>query len=83
MLGKNDNILKSNPVVSDEVTPGSGSHDHLEVGGPGEQALPECPPDSWIVISPLGWSSKGRLIVAAAAAAFLWLAVAWALGWLR
>ncbi len=32
--------------------------------------------------SPLGWSIKGRLCAAAAALIFLWLAVAWALGWL-
>jgi hypothetical protein len=31
--------------------------------------------------SPLGWSIQGRLIWAAAAAALLWLAVAWAIGW--
>jgi hypothetical protein len=31
--------------------------------------------------SPLGWSIKGRLICAALAAALLWLAVAWAIGW--
>ena len=33
-------------------------------------------------ISPLGWSIKFRLLVAALASALLWLAVAWALGWL-
>jgi hypothetical protein len=31
-------------------------------------------------ISPLGWSIATRLLFAAAAAALLWLAVAWALG---
>jgi hypothetical protein len=32
--------------------------------------------------SPLGWSIFARLLAAAAAAGLLWLAVAWALGWL-
>ncbi len=35
-----------------------------------------------IPVSPLGWSIKGRLCAVAAALALLWLAVAWALGWL-
>ena len=33
-------------------------------------------------VSPLGWSISSRLLVAAAASALLWLAVAWAIGWL-
>ena len=33
-------------------------------------------------VSPLGWSIRGRLLAAAAASALLWLAVAWAIGWL-
>ena len=33
-------------------------------------------------ISPLGWSIRGRLLCALLAAALLWLAVAWAIGWL-
>ncbi|GEM_PF-7003339 len=32
-------------------------------------------------LSPLGWSVGARLFWAAGASAFLWLAVAWALGW--
>lgn len=32
-------------------------------------------------VSPLGWSIAGRLLCAAVAAALLWLAVVWALGW--
>ncbi len=46
-----------------------------------EQTLPECSGPGRI-ISPLGWSVKGRLLCAAAAATFLWVAVAWANGWL-
>jgi hypothetical protein len=33
-------------------------------------------------VSPLGWSIWGRLLCAGAATALLWLAVAWAVGWL-
>jgi hypothetical protein len=33
-------------------------------------------------ISPLGWSIFSRLLAAALASGLLWLAVAWALGWL-
>jgi hypothetical protein len=33
-------------------------------------------------VSPLGWSIRGRLLCAAGASVLLWLAVAWALGWL-
>jgi hypothetical protein len=33
------------------------------------------------LLSPLGWSVGVRLVWAAGAAALLWLAVAWALGW--
>jgi hypothetical protein len=33
-------------------------------------------------LSPLGWNIGGRLLCAAAASALLWLAVAWAMGWL-
>ena len=33
------------------------------------------------LLSPLGWSVGVRLIWATGAAALLWLAVAWALGW--
>lgn len=33
-------------------------------------------------LSPLGWTIGARLLSAVAAAAFLWLAVAWAIGWL-
>jgi hypothetical protein len=38
-------------------------------------------PDKELLLSPLGWSVGARLIWAVGAAAFLWLAVAWALGW--
>jgi hypothetical protein len=34
-------------------------------------------------ISPLGWSIGSRLLCALAASALLWLAVAWAMGWLQ
>lgn len=53
---------------------------HLNTGAQVEQTLLECPAPGRI-ISPLGWSIKGRLLCAAAASAFLWLAVAWAIGW--
>jgi hypothetical protein len=33
-------------------------------------------------VSPLGWSISSRLLAAAAASTLLWLAVAWAIGWL-
>ncbi len=33
-------------------------------------------------VSPLGWSIGARLLCAGAATALLWLAVAWAAGWL-
>lgn len=39
-------------------------------------AAPEAP------FSPLGWSIFSRLLAAAVASGLLWLAVAWALGWL-
>lgn len=57
------------------------NYNHLNLGAPPEQSLPECPAPG-IFLSPLGWSIKGRLLCAAAAAALLWLAVAWAVGWL-
>jgi hypothetical protein len=43
--------------------------------------LPECPAFGKPVVSPLGWSIKSRLVCATAAAALLWLSVAWAIGW--
>jgi hypothetical protein len=56
-----------------------GHHHQAE---PLPQGLPVCAEPGKAVLSPLGWSIKGRLICAAAAAALLWLAVAWAIGWL-
>jgi len=41
----------------------------------------ELAPDP-VPVSPLGWSIWGRLLCAGAATALLWLAVAWAVGWL-
>lgn len=41
-----------------------------------------CPEPKKVLISPLGWSITGRLLCAAVASALLWLAVAWAIGWL-
>ncbi|MCX5893136.1 MAG: hypothetical protein NTW80_09230 [Deltaproteobacteria bacterium] len=35
-----------------------------------------------VPVSPLGWSIRGRLLCALLASALLWLAVAWAIGWL-
>jgi hypothetical protein len=46
-----------------------------------QQILPGFP-EPGRIISPLGWSIKIRLICAGAASALLWLAVAWAMGWL-
>jgi hypothetical protein len=57
-------------------------HSHLEMSTHLEQVLPECPEPEKALVSPLGWSAKGRLLCAAAAAGLLWLSVAWALGWL-
>jgi hypothetical protein len=34
-------------------------------------------------VSPLGWSISSRLLCALLASALLWLAVAWAIGWLK
>ncbi|MFZ5448643.1 MAG: hypothetical protein ACOZFS_08425 [Thermodesulfobacteriota bacterium] len=44
------------------------------------KTVTECPEPKKVMISPLGWSIKGRLLWAAAASALLWLAVAWAIG---
>ena len=44
--------------------------------------MPACPEPKKVFVSPLGWSIKGRLIFAAAGSVLLWLAVAWAVGWL-
>ncbi|MGA9754858.1 MAG: hypothetical protein WBV23_06915 [Desulfobaccales bacterium] len=52
------------------------NHDHVQ------KIMTACPPPKKVGASPLGWSIKGRLIFAAAGAAFLWLSVAWAVGWL-
>jgi len=41
----------------------------------------ELAPDP-VPVSPLGWSIGGRMLCAGAASALLWLAVAWAVGWL-
>ena len=81
MHGKTSNLLESNSVVSDLGSAMTDNHDRLKLETPLEQTLSACP-DPGICISPLGWSIKGRLLAAAAAAALLWLAVAWALGWL-
>ncbi len=45
-----------------------------------QNTVTECLEPEKILISPLGWSSKGRLLWAAIASALLWLAVAWAIG---
>jgi hypothetical protein len=45
-----------------------------------QNTVTECPEPNKIVVSPLGWSIKGRLLWAAIASALLWLAVAWAIG---
>jgi hypothetical protein len=58
------------------------NHAHLDQAEPLPQALPACPKPGQAFASPLGWSIKGRLLCVAAAAALLWLSVAWAIGWL-
>lgn len=58
------------------------NHGQLHQAEPLAKSLPVCPEPEKAVISPLGWSIKGRLICAAAATALLWLSVAWAIGWL-
>ncbi len=52
------------------------NHDHVQ------KTMTACPAPKKVGGSPLGWSITGRLIFAAAGSAFLWLAVAWAVGWL-
>lgn len=68
-------------VKEDNKQPEHDGHGRLNTGANVEQSLLECR-DPGQIISPLGWSIQGRLLCAAAAAAFLWLAVAWAIGWL-
>jgi hypothetical protein len=51
-------------------------NDHLP------KIMTACPEPKKVFVSPLGWSIKGRLIFAAAGSVLLWLAVAWAVGWL-
>ncbi len=58
----------------------NNNHGHLDMGAPLEETLPECPKSGRLLISPLGWSIKGRLLWAALATALLWLSVAWAMG---
>ena len=58
------------------------NHGHLDKDAHLQRTLPECPKPGKVLASPLGWSIQGRLLGAAAAAALLWLAVVWALGWL-
>ncbi len=60
----------------------NNNHAHLNQAKPLPQALPVCREPGKAVLSPLGWSIKGRLICVAAAAVLLWLSVAWAIGWL-
>jgi hypothetical protein len=45
-----------------------------------QKLMTESPEPKKVAVSPLGWSIKGRLLWAAAAAALLWLSVAWAIG---
>lgn len=55
---------------------------HLIKDGQMTKALTTCTAPKQVLISPLGWSITGRLLWAASASALLWLAVAWAIGWL-
>ena len=54
---------------------------HLDKADPLQEGLPPCPDPQEAILSPLGWSIRGRLLCAGAASALLWLMVAWALGW--
>ncbi len=58
------------------------THDHLHPDEQVAQDLPLCPDSDKIALSPLGWSIGSRLLAAIIAAALLWLAVGWAIGWL-
>jgi hypothetical protein len=56
-------------------------NDHTSIKNDHTQnTVMECLEPNKILISPLGWSIKGRLLWAAIASALLWLAVAWAIG---
>ncbi len=41
-----------------------------------------CPDPKKVLFSPLDWGIPVRLLCAAVATVLLWLAVAWAIGWL-
>lgn len=61
------------------------NHSHLDESDHLENILPVCPDPGKVLgfkLSPLGWGINVRLVVVAVASALLWLAVAWALGWL-
>ncbi len=55
---------------------------HKHTGEQLTKTAPHSREAAKFLVSPLGWSITGRLLVVAAAALFLWLAVAWAIGWL-
>jgi hypothetical protein len=57
-------------------------HGHFEKVDQVQKIMTECPEPKKALVSPLGWSIKGRLIWVAVAAALLWLSIAWAIGWL-
>ncbi len=59
-----------------------GHPDEKVIGGNSRVVEPVEPAAVPAPVSPLGWSIGGRLLCAGAAAALLWLAVAWAVGWL-
>ena len=63
------NLMNHNPLA-------------LDKGGHVQKIMTVCPEPKKVLISPLGWSITGRLLCAAVASALLWLAVAWAIGWL-
>jgi hypothetical protein len=52
---------------------------HFDKGEDLPKIMTEGPAPKKVVVSPLGWGITGRLLWAAAAAALLWLAVAWAM----
>ncbi len=58
------------------------NHGHIHEGDQLQALCPEPEEIVKLTVSPLGWSINGRLVCAVAAAALLWLSVAWAIGWL-
>jgi hypothetical protein len=65
-----------------KASPMNDHHDHFVNEDHLQEIMKECPAPKKVGVSPLGWSITGRLIFAVAGSVALWMAVAWALGWL-